>query len=1343
MLTQSNTAYERYSLPGGENYRELLLTLPSKSRGWDVFDPKGGEAVASFATEREAKEAAASMGGQFDYGRSGANDDPATYKSSHWDERNVLAHIRINDRTDADGNKVLFVEEVQSDWGQEGLKKGFRGSKDFTVRQDTSGNEALAGRWEVVDKDGNIEEGFRTEAEARKWADLERRGQGVPSAPFVTKTEGWLNLALKRIAMLAVEEGYDKVAFVNGQQSADRYDLSKQISSISYEPGSKPENEGLLQAWDLDRKMVMSEMVTTDRIEDYVGKEVAVRLLETDKVMGKHLLDGESVKVGGKGMIKFYDEIVPQAITKLLPKLGGEKLGKVDINGGKEQVTKDQYGGFTLPAGATIDEDGTVNYDSVAASATTTQPGFDVTDKMRETVGQGLPMFSKRAAAEPDSLSDEDNLADTPDLLKSNRRQKLSTIGQSFTLPGTSKFDTARIKLQDDALRMKRVIKAVKDKNGIVGEAQNFYDANTLMPGRIQATMDDFRDNVMRPLIDKAVGFGIDMDELALYAYAKHARERNAYIASINPRMPDGGSGMTNDHADSILQLAQASGDEAKFEELHRDLMAITSTTRQVMLAEGLISQDEFNALDGSYENYIPLRGLENVDEKTGAMRPGVGRGINVRGGETIKALGRKSQASDLIENVIRDYQRVIMRVEKNDVGKVLLDFVLSNPDPDLWGVDVERSKPALNKATGLVQYTKTIEKGEDTIGVKVGGQQVYIKLADPELARAIRQAWKDETSGLERATLAVSGWWNNWLRNVLTRYNPAFAAINIPRDALWSGTSAALAELGPKGLVRYLANYGKAFMASSRQEAGLSGSSNKFIGNQSVDQVFQEFRNAGAITGGFYMRSLEDINTDLRNEMLLAGAKSKNTFELIKSLPPYKMATLTARMLEFMGSASENATRFALYQAAKDVGRTPAQAALLAKDGTTNFNRKGEWGGALNNLYLFFNAAVQGTAQLGRVMKSPAVQASMAGVTGIGMMLALYGASAGGEDDDGEAYWDKIPSYVKERNLVFMLPPGEPLMDGIERVGKRGRYFTLPVQYGFNVFPNAGYVMADVFRNSQDPKRGLTPTKAALHMASVFFGSVNPLGGAIDFGDKNSVWLAALPTIADLPYQIAENIDSFGRPSSPEKASWDTRPDSSRMFTSQINTVPEKIAKALNELGGGNEAKAGKIMGIETSVAPGTIKTLIGSTTGGLGTFIEQVGSSIVAATSDEKDLKAAKVPFLNKFYGEVDEGANIGGASDRMRKVRESVAELEAQYKLGLSPEIGSEEKRMMMLAEASKNYQKAISEMRKDEIEVAKSDMPEAQKKLLNQQIRVQRDKLATVVNRVYLKSLEEQK
>lgn len=915
--------------------------------------------------------------------------------------------------------------------------------------------------------------------------------------------------------------------------------------------------------------------------------------------------------------------------------------------------------------------------------------------------------------------------------------QRAPVVGSRFKLPGSTAVDVGRIRLQDDVLRMKRVIEAVKQQGGTVGEAQNFYDANTLMPGRIQAEIDDFKDKVVKPMLDKAVKYEIDLDELSLYAYAKHAEERNQYIASINPRMPDGGSGMTTADAKAILQQVQSGGKAQQFEELHKDLMSITATTRLLMLSEGLITQDEFDSLEGAYASYIPLRGLENVDEG-GRARPGVGRGVNVRGGETVRAMGRRSRASDLIENVIRDYERVITRVERNDVGKVLLDFVLSNPDPDLWGVDIERSKPAFNKATGLVQYTKQVEKGEDTIGVKVGGQQVYIKLVDKDLTRALRQAWKDETSGLERVVVATTGWWNNWMRNVLTRYNPAFAAINIPRDALWSGTTAALAELGPKGLVRYLAAYGKATMASTRAEAGASGTTNVMFGNPQVDKLYQEFRAAGGITGGFYMRDLDTIQQELRDEMLLAGAKARNPWEMVKTLPPYKAAKMTLRGLEFLGAASENATRFALYMAAKESGKSSAQAAILAKDGTTNFNRKGEFGGVLNNMYLFFNAGVQGTSQLIKVLKSPAVQASMAGVAGVGMMLALYGASGGGEDEDGEKYWDKIPSYVKERNLVIMLLPGEPLADGIQRVGKRGRYITIPVQYGFNIFPNMGYMMADVFRNSEDPKRGVTPTKAALHMTSVIFGSVNPFGGSVDVSDGVQVLLAAAPTLVDLPIQIVNERGTFGRPSAPGQSSWDRRPDSERMFASQQGTVPAKIAKTLNELGGGNEAKAGSILGIETSITPGTIDTLIRGTSGGLGAFVEQAATSVSSMAGD-KDIKANKVPFLNKFYGEVDEDANIRSAGDRMREVKRIVDEVKAQQKIGLDPELKDEEKRLLALASMQASYQKAQTELRKAEVALVKdTSKTDAEKRLERQRIQVERDKLATDVNKAYLKA-----
>jgi hypothetical protein len=55
-------------------------------------------------------------------------DGGANYRSPHWDEPNVLAHVRFNDRV-TDGKKTLFIEEVQSDWHQAGKRKGYHSEK--------------------------------------------------------------------------------------------------------------------------------------------------------------------------------------------------------------------------------------------------------------------------------------------------------------------------------------------------------------------------------------------------------------------------------------------------------------------------------------------------------------------------------------------------------------------------------------------------------------------------------------------------------------------------------------------------------------------------------------------------------------------------------------------------------------------------------------------------------------------------------------------------------------------------------------------------------------------------------------------------------------------------------------------------------------------------------------------------------------------------------------------------------------------------------------------------------------------------------------------------------------
>jgi hypothetical protein len=438
------TKYSKYTLPGGTNYREVLITLPESIANANVLatgtNKTSGKPFVSFefngdryVVERNQDETDQQainrrINAMPERGKiSGTN----TYKSTHWDQKNVLAHIRINDRTTQEIGyvarnfrsgfvsqvfatpeevfafqatlpesvktevvehprfvRVLFVEEAQSDRGQDGKKKGFAEPE-----------------WWVELSNGN-KEYYKNEQEAKRIArennteanPVTYTAGKVPTAPFVTKTEGWLNLALKRIAMMAVEGGYDKVAFVNGEQSADRYDLSKQVKELYH--WQDGERYGV-SAYDMDdRAIIDQEYFTADQLEDAVGKEVAKKIVDRQGTPegddGVLVLSGDGLKVGGEGMKTFYDQIVPQALNKLLPKIGGEKLGSVaigDEGSAAESRNLTMKRSYLNPESQKFKEL-TAKIEELKA-LTLQQPGFDVTDKMRETVGAGLPLFSR------------------------------------------------------------------------------------------------------------------------------------------------------------------------------------------------------------------------------------------------------------------------------------------------------------------------------------------------------------------------------------------------------------------------------------------------------------------------------------------------------------------------------------------------------------------------------------------------------------------------------------------------------------------------------------------------------------------------------------------------------------------------------------------------------------------------------------------------------------------------------------------------------------------------------------------------------------------------------------
>jgi hypothetical protein len=134
--------HQRWQLAGGENYREILLKLPQKeTRTPNMIEyEKLGQQMFGGAlnpTERARLDELENLLSREERSMalSGGKSKTSVYQSSHFDEPNILAHIRVNDRVDADGKKMLLVEELQSDWHQAGRESGYKTGKERNPAQ--------------------------------------------------------------------------------------------------------------------------------------------------------------------------------------------------------------------------------------------------------------------------------------------------------------------------------------------------------------------------------------------------------------------------------------------------------------------------------------------------------------------------------------------------------------------------------------------------------------------------------------------------------------------------------------------------------------------------------------------------------------------------------------------------------------------------------------------------------------------------------------------------------------------------------------------------------------------------------------------------------------------------------------------------------------------------------------------------------------------------------------------------------------------------------------------------------------------------------------------------------
>jgi hypothetical protein len=289
----TNTKFSQYQLEGEKSkYKEVLVTMPNNSKYQNELNrlSKKYNAEANYKSLRESK----ATDSELEILRN-LNTKGEKFKSSHFDEPNILVHLRMNTRVDAEGNKVLFLEEVQSDWGQTGKKEGFKSTEyeDFENELRSKYSTDEFGRFKVSEIG---------EANAEKLEKLQRESnlKNTPTAPFVTETPSWVKLGLKVALKEAVKQGADKIAWTTGEQQNDRYDLSKQVDWINAEKTNKGDYK--IEVGHKDNRPMETQYLKENELEANLGKELATKIIND----GGGMYRGLDLKVGGKGMKGFY-----------------------------------------------------------------------------------------------------------------------------------------------------------------------------------------------------------------------------------------------------------------------------------------------------------------------------------------------------------------------------------------------------------------------------------------------------------------------------------------------------------------------------------------------------------------------------------------------------------------------------------------------------------------------------------------------------------------------------------------------------------------------------------------------------------------------------------------------------------------------------------------------------------------------------------------------------------------------------------------------------------------------------------------------------------------------------
>jgi hypothetical protein len=910
-----------------------------------------------------------------------------------------------------------------------------------------------------------------------------------------------------------------------------------------------------------------------------------------------------------------------------------------------------------------------------------------------------------------DSLSKGDGQFVTQDMLgegeyKNVRRnyEGNEAPAASWESPEESKMDNWIYKLQDKLVDTKRVIENIKKTSGEIADNWNAYLKEELYHGRSAKRTQDFLNREMLPILEEMKEKGVTLDQFEEYLHMRHAEERNALVATRNPKMQDQGSGIKT--ADAVKYLADLTPEQQKtFDSLANKFDKIIDNTQKLLVSSGLETQDTIDSWNGAYEHYVPLM-RDDLDFKHHGT--GLGSGYSTKGGSSKSAVGSTKKVIDIFANVALQRERAIVRSEKARVGRALYGLVIKNPNPGFWlpinpdaiknkekliqelmdlGLSPEDAEniiqepkvASIDKKTGLVKYqvNPLMRNSDNVFPVRINGEDRYIffNTSDPRAIRMV-ESLKNLDAEQMGFFLGSMGTATRWMASVNTQYNPVFGAWNFIRDVQGAAFNLTTTEIA--GQEKKVLD--GVFPALRGIYSDLRKSRKKQVGESEWAKLFEQYQLAGGQTG-----YRDQFNNTENKANIVQRELSKLDRGNVK-----KAAYAVFNWLSDYNDAMENAVRLSAFKVALDQGISEERAASIAKNLTVNFNRKGAATPTLQTLFAFFNAAVQGSTRLVQTLRGPAGKKIMAGGITIGVFQALALAIAGFDDDDP-------PEFLKNKNLIIPIPGGD--------------YLIIPMPLGFNIFPGVGRLATEYVLGQNGM---ITGAKGAgdklVSMGSLILDAFNPLG-------SGSVLQMVAPTVVD-PWVsvLGTNRDTFGRPISKEDRATSPTPGytRSRETASEFSKV---FAEFLNYVSSPVGTKYTK--GLISPTAD-QIDYLIGQYTGGVGREIMKAGQfGAAVVTGETGDLPSYKVPIVGKLYGETESPAAVSAKFyENVTKLAEHENEMKMLRKNKESTqEYRSEHPEVRFIGRVN-NLENQITAINKDKKALQEKDAPEERIKRLDE-------------------------